>query len=200
VFEIDVDVGRLAALLRHEALEQEVVRGRIDRGDAQPVADSGVGGAAAALAEDVLRAREPDDRMDGQEIGSVVQLLDRPQLVSQRLHDIIRQPLGVAPSGALPGQLLQRLLRRERRISALFWIPVGQLVEREAAALDDLDGVGQSFGIAGEQAPHLVRRLEISGGMPLAPVAALLQRRSQKMGGRDKLDPISFMRRCRKER
>src|ERR1700677_1349333 len=30
--------------------------------------------------------------------------------------------------------------------------------------------------------------------------AALLQRRSQKMGGRDKLDPISFMRRYRKER
>jgi len=29
---------------------------------------------------------------------------------------------------------------------------------------------------------------------------ALLQRRSQKMGGRDKLDPISFMRRYRKER
>src|ERR1700688_777215 len=32
------------------------------------------------------------------------------------------------------------------------------------------------------------------------PSAALLQRRSQKMGGRDKLDPISFMRRYRKER
>ena len=62
VLEIDVDVGRLAALLRHEALEQQVVRGRIDRGDAQHVADRGVGGAAAALAEDVLRSREPDDR------------------------------------------------------------------------------------------------------------------------------------------
>jgi hypothetical protein len=33
-----------------------------------------------------------------------------------------------------------------------------------------------------------------------ALLAALLQRRSQKMGGRDKLDPISFMRRYRKER
>ena len=30
VFKIDVDVGRLAAFLRHEALEQEIVPGRID--------------------------------------------------------------------------------------------------------------------------------------------------------------------------
>jgi FtsP/CotA-like multicopper oxidase with cupredoxin domain len=33
-----------------------------------------------------------------------------------------------------------------------------------------------------------------------APLMALLQRRSQKMGGGDKLDLISFMRRYRKER
>jgi hypothetical protein len=39
VLEIDVDVGRLAALLRDEALEQQVVAFRIDRGDAEDVAD-----------------------------------------------------------------------------------------------------------------------------------------------------------------
>ena len=112
--------------------------------------------------------------MDGQEVGRVVQLLDQPELVSQRLHDIIRQSLGVAPSGALPGELLQRLLRRERRISALLGILIGQLVQREAAAFDDLDRAGQRLGIAGEQAVHLVRRLEISIGMALAPVAELV--------------------------
>ncbi len=39
MLEIDVDVGRLAPLLRDEALEQEVVALRIDRGDAEHVAD-----------------------------------------------------------------------------------------------------------------------------------------------------------------
>ena len=39
VLEIDVDVRRLAAFLRHEALEQQVIPRGIDGGDAQHVAD-----------------------------------------------------------------------------------------------------------------------------------------------------------------
>ena len=61
MLEIDVDVRRLAPLLGHEALEQEVVALGIDGGDAQHVADGGIGGRAAALAENVLRSREADD-------------------------------------------------------------------------------------------------------------------------------------------
>ena len=56
VLEIDVDVGRLVALGRDEALEQQVDARRVDRGDAQDVADGRVGGRAAPLAEDVLAA------------------------------------------------------------------------------------------------------------------------------------------------
>ena len=55
VLEVDIDVGRLAPLLGHEALEQEIVLDRIDRGDAEHVADGGVGGRAAALAQDAAR-------------------------------------------------------------------------------------------------------------------------------------------------
>src|SRR3954468_10736340 len=39
VLEVDIDVGRLAPAGRDEALEQQVVLGRIDRGDAEQVAD-----------------------------------------------------------------------------------------------------------------------------------------------------------------
>jgi hypothetical protein len=39
MLEIDVDVRRLAALLRHEALEQKVIARRIDRGDAEHITD-----------------------------------------------------------------------------------------------------------------------------------------------------------------
>jgi hypothetical protein len=39
MLEIDVDIGRLLALLGDEALDQHVLLGRIDGGDAEAVAD-----------------------------------------------------------------------------------------------------------------------------------------------------------------
>ena len=72
VLEVDVDVGRLVALDADEAAEQQRGAARVDLGDAQAVADQRVGGAAAALAEDALRARPGDDVGDGEEVGLVL--------------------------------------------------------------------------------------------------------------------------------
>ena len=72
VLEIDVDVGRLVAVGGDEALEQQIVQARIDLGDAEAEAHRRVRRRAAALAEDVLRARVADDVVDGEEIGRVV--------------------------------------------------------------------------------------------------------------------------------
>ena len=52
MLEIDVDVGRLLALLGDEALEQQVAGRRVDRGDAEAITDRAVGRAAAPLAQD----------------------------------------------------------------------------------------------------------------------------------------------------
>src|SRR5581483_2587117 len=76
VLEVDVDVRRLFALGRHEALEQRRAARRVDRGDAEAVADGAVGGAAAALAEDVALAGDLHDGEDAQEERSHVELLD----------------------------------------------------------------------------------------------------------------------------
>ena len=60
VLEIDVDVGRLVAVARDEALEEQVALIRVHVGDAQAIADGGVGGRAAPLAEDAFcSARTP---------------------------------------------------------------------------------------------------------------------------------------------
>ena len=83
VLEVDVDVGRLAPLLGDEALEQQVVLGRIDRGDAEHVAHGGVRRRAAALAEDAARLGEAHDGVHGEEVGRVAQLLDQVQLVPE---------------------------------------------------------------------------------------------------------------------
>ena len=52
VLEIDVDVGRLAAVFGNEAGEQKLALVRIDLGDAEAIADRAVGRRAAALAKD----------------------------------------------------------------------------------------------------------------------------------------------------
>ena len=69
VLEIDVDVGRLVALVGQEALEQDLVLVGIDLGDAEAVADGGVGGRSATLAKDAHLARLLDDLVHRQEVG-----------------------------------------------------------------------------------------------------------------------------------
>ena len=103
VLEVDVDIGRLAAFLGDEALEQQVVALRIDRGDAEYVADGAVGRRPAALAEDVLGSGEADDRVHRQEVGGILQPLDQAQFVLELGTDLVGQ--------RLPDSVPQRLPR-----------------------------------------------------------------------------------------
>src|SRR5206468_570952 len=64
MLEVDVDIGRLAAVGGDEALEQQVGALRIDLGDAQAETHGGVRRRTAALAENVLVAGETDDVVD----------------------------------------------------------------------------------------------------------------------------------------
>ena len=107
VLEVDVDVGRLVALLRDEALEQHAHPRRIDLGDAERVAHRRVGRRAAALAQDALAAREGDDVVDGEEVGLVVELGDQRELVLDQLADVGGHGFGnavapIPPRAALP--------------------------------------------------------------------------------------------------
>src|SRR5256885_6068912 len=89
MLEIDIDVGRLAARGADKALEQHVDLRRIDRGDAEAIADDRVGRRAAALAQDVLAARELDNVVHGEEIAREIELLDQLELVFDALADVI---------------------------------------------------------------------------------------------------------------
>ena len=67
--EIDVDIRQRDALGIQEALENQVVRDRIDVGDAQAVGDEAAGGGAAAGADrNALFARVADEVPDDQEV------------------------------------------------------------------------------------------------------------------------------------
>ena len=136
VLEIDVDVGRLVALARDEALEEQVDALRIDLGDAEAVADGGVGRRAAALAEDPFLAREPHDVVDGEEIGLVFEILDDRELVLDEFLDAVRDAAGIAPVRAEPGETHQLVIGRcalAGRFQRVFVI-MADFVEREVAA------------------------------------------------------------------
>ena len=68
VLEVDIDVGRLVALLGDEALEQKIDLARIDLGDAKTVTDGGIGRRSSPLTENFLAAGKADDVVNRQEI------------------------------------------------------------------------------------------------------------------------------------
>jgi hypothetical protein len=103
VFEIDVDIRRLAAFLRDEALEEQGRARRIDLGDAERVADRRVGRRAAPLAEDLTLAGKADDVVHRQEIGLVGHLGDQLQLVLDPLVHAGRHAVRIAAQQAASG-------------------------------------------------------------------------------------------------
>src|SRR3546814_16302600 len=75
---------------------------------------------------------------------------------------------------------------------SLLRILIGQLIQRETAALDDLKGSGERFGIAAEQAVHFLRRLEIAIGVPLPPLAQFVDGNVVTDAGDDVLQEASI--------
>ncbi len=87
--EVDVDVGLLVAHRRQEPLERQLVEDRVDRRDAQQVADRGVRGRAAALAQDAEPLRVLHDVVDDQEVAGEVLHLDHVELAIDALEVLL---------------------------------------------------------------------------------------------------------------
>ncbi len=104
MFEIDVDVGRLVARLGHEALEDHGADLGRDGGDAQRIADHGIGRRPAPLAEDAALAGKGDDVAHGEEVGFVFQLADEVELMGEHGLHLVGGAVGIAPSRARHGR------------------------------------------------------------------------------------------------
>jgi len=124
--EVDVDVGRLTPLGRDEPLEQKAAAHRVDRSDAQHVADGGVGGRAPPLAQDVLAPGKAHDAVQSEEDGEPALAVNRyfvehPHMVLG-LHGRTTSPFGVVytcrycPSVSLEADLGAALERLPRGI------------------------------------------------------------------------------------
>ena len=177
MLEIDVDVGRLQPLLGDEALEQQIDLGRIDRGDAEHIADGGVRRRAAALAQDVLAARVVDDVVHGEEVMRVVQLGDQRELLPQGGAQRLVDHAAEICVDAGPGQVFEMLLRGLARRHRLVRILVFELVERKADAVGKAHGFRDRLRQVAEQPRHFVRRLQMALGIGLEPPADGVDRR-----------------------
>ena len=148
--QVEVDVGPLAALLGEEALEEEAHADRIDRRDAERVADRAVGGRAAPLAEDAALAAEADDVPHDQEIAGEVEPLDHAELVLELPADARRDrpiSLACAALGERAQAAARRLAGRERELRKT----VAQVRERERAALGDAAALADGVGHVAEE-------------------------------------------------
>ena len=134
VLEIDVDVGRLVALARDEALEQQRRAPlRVHRGDPQAVAHARVGRRTSALTQNPLAARVGDDVLNGEEVRLVAQLGNERELVLDGGTLALRHTVGPAPARTLVRESAQVPRRGLPRRHELAGILVAQLLERETA-------------------------------------------------------------------
>ncbi|GBF26178.1 hypothetical protein MnTg02_01215 [bacterium MnTg02] len=161
MFEIHIDIGRFLALRRDEALEQKIDLGWVDIGDAKAIADGGVGGGAAALAENVLRLSKPNDVVDREEIGRITKLRDHGKFARKRFVDIVRHALWKTIIRARPGKVLQMLLRRLTFGHRFVGIFVNKLIKGKGAGLGNLDRAGESIFESLKEASHLRRTLQM---------------------------------------
>src|SRR5579883_2052416 len=165
MLEIDIDIGRLVALVADEALEEQIDLGGIDIGDLQAIADHRIGRRAAALAENSLAARECDDVVNGQKIRRIAQLFDEPQLALDLLAYFLRYARGIAFRRTGPGEPFQPLLRRSAITAGLIGIFISQLPEVEGAAIDDHQAALDRGGMSAEEPHHLDRGLQVTLGI-----------------------------------
>ncbi|VWC21510.1 hypothetical protein BSE24067_05885 [Burkholderia seminalis] len=136
MLEIDVDVGRLAALRADETLEQHRALIGTDFGDLEAIANNRVRRGTTPLAQDVLATCKLDDVVDSQEERLVTQCRDQRQLVVDPFPDVLRRFPGIATARACPGFLLQITRRRMTFRHDLVRIFIAQRIEFEIARIE----------------------------------------------------------------
>ena len=108
--DVDINIGRAIAVRGEKALEKQLRGDGLCIGNAQRKAHRGVGGRAAALAQNILAAAKIHQVAHNQEVAGEAQLLDDAQLMPNlfpcRLPNLGRAR-GIAVLGAAPDLMLQ---------------------------------------------------------------------------------------------
>ena len=146
VLDVEVDVGRLGPLAGEKALEQQVHPHRVDRRDAEAVADRRVGRRAAALGEDAAAPADLDDVPHRQEVSAVVELVDQRQLPLELRRHVGGNQAAVAAARPAERELPQALRRAHAVGQALGGVAIDDIGEGKGAATGDLAGALEGVG------------------------------------------------------
>ena len=185
VLDVEVDVGRPVPLRGEEPLEEEAEADGVGLGDAEGVADGGVGRRAPALAVEVLAAAELHEVVYQQEVAGEAQLLDEVEFTGDATpgFGMLRMGRGVAVIGARPGQLPQPahlvVAGRDGKVRQVG----GGHGQVEGAGPGDLDGTFDSAGPAGEAAVLLGGGTEVGAGRRREPPVEGVERPAGPDGG-----------------
>jgi hypothetical protein len=171
MLEIDIDIGRLAALFGEEAFEQKIDLGRIDGGDAEHEADGGIGRRSPTLTQDVLRPCKADDVVHGEEVVCVTEFFDQRQFLVQGGAQFVIDPAGKMFDDTLPCQIFQMSLRGLARRHRLVRIAIFQFVERKMDAAGEAQRLGDRIGVIAKQPRHFRRRFQMPLGIGLQQAA-----------------------------
>ena len=140
VLEVDVDVRRFVALLGDEALEQEMHARRIHLRDSEAIADRGVGGGTASLAEDAALPGEADDVVNRQEEELVAEFADEFEFLLDKRDDVRRHAIGPAGLGTGFGKRAQVPGGSEPHRHQFAGILVAEFVQGKCATVGDRHG------------------------------------------------------------
>ena len=162
--QVEVDVRPLPPLLGEEALEEQLHPHRVDRRDAEAVADRAVGGGPPALDQDVLAPAEVHEVPDDEEVAGQVQLSDESELALD-LAPCLLVVGPVALSGPRLGGLAEEGELRLPLRHGVVGEAVAEVLERERCPLRERLGVPQEVGPVGEESGHRRRRLEVPLGV-----------------------------------
>ena len=178
VLDVQVDVRRPVPAVGQEPLEQQVVRDRVDAGDADRVADRRVRRRPAALAQDVVILAELHDLVHDQEVAGEIEPLDHVELPGQ-LGVRARYPFGlrrpVTGRGPLRDQLAQ-----PGDLGVPGRDPAGRQAGRdhlevERALAAQLDGPLQHPRVAAQPGRHLLAGPQVGGARRGQPAVHLGQ-------------------------
>ncbi len=151
VLDVEVDVGRLAALPGQEALEEKIHPHRVHGRDAEHETHGRVCSRAASLTQDPVVPAELHDLTHGQEVAVVVELANELELAFDLLAHLVRHAITVTLPRTGLRERAQAIGCRRTIRQALRGIAIADLRQRERASRRNLVTERDPTGIVRKQ-------------------------------------------------
>ena len=144
------------------------------------------------MAQDAALPREADQIPHGQEVRRVAQFVDELEFVFDQPAHFVGYAARITLASTDPRQVAEMLDRSQPARAEFLRVLVPQFVEREVAAVADLDRVCDRVGAVAKQRRHLGGRLEMPFRVGIPPLTQLGHRAAVTDRRQNILQPLSL--------